>query len=96
MEKLAILKAWSKVYICVIEQCRDDGGRGVEEGNHHPMLLELVESELDSLVEWWHYALRDWALLSLPAKFQEQVAERSGTFFTADNMEVFDGKKRGL
>jgi hypothetical protein len=86
LEKLAILRAWAKVYICAIEQRRTS-----ENENEIGIgLLGLVEPELDTLVNYWFAALRDFALLSLPAEFAEQIVDVGGTFFTADNVEVFN------
>uniref|UniRef100_A0A914GR10 HEAT repeat-containing protein 5B n=1 Tax=Globodera rostochiensis TaxID=31243 RepID=A0A914GR10_GLORO len=77
MEKLAILKAWSKVYICATEQCRNGVSRGDDELWKGKTLLELVEPELATLVELWQNALRDW------------IADAGGgIFFTLDSMEI--------
>ncbi|KAL3097039.1 hypothetical protein niasHS_002755 [Heterodera schachtii] len=92
MEKLAILKAWSKVYICATEQCRDGaaGQPGDNQWQKGKALLELVEPELETLVQFWHSALRDWALLSLPTQQFQQLVHSGvgGTFFTTDSMEI--------
>jgi HEAT repeat-containing protein 5 len=93
LERLAILRAWAKVYICAIEQRRTAKAE-MEPGNG--LLLGLVEPELDTLVDYWFAALRDFALLSLPSQFGEQVAEIGGTFFTPDSMEVCFPKGRPL
>lgn len=77
LERLAILKAWAKVYICATEQ--QDGG----------LLLGLVEPELDTLRDCWHAALRDWALLTLPVQYATQLAEAGGAFFTSDSVQVW-------
>lgn len=86
LEKLAILKAWAEVYIVamkshdsvpsfhftnnanIADNNDDEFGDFVYQGES---LLTLVKPELVSLSQYWLAALRDHALLSLPAgKFQ--------------------------
>lgn len=44
-------------------------------------LLELVEPELKSLSKYWLGALRDYALLSLPAEYASQLPPHGGMFY---------------
>lgn len=44
-------------------------------------LLELVEPELKSLSKYWLGALRDHALLSLPAEYASQLPPHGGMFY---------------
>ncbi|KAK6015168.1 hypothetical protein OSTOST_19410, partial [Ostertagia ostertagi] len=50
-------------------------------------LLSLVRPELDSLVCYWLAALRDSALLSLPAQFSDQMPSSGGAFYKAESAE---------
>ena len=88
LEKLAILRAWAKVYICAIEQRRVLDAEEQQEGGRSD-ILELVEPELDTLIEFWFAALRDFAIITLPTQFHEKSEEIGGTFFTPDSIEVF-------
>lgn len=82
LEKLAILKAWAEVYIVAMKgngtapslyfmngtskpgENDDEFGEFIYEGES---LLTLVKPELVSLSQYWLAALKDHALLSLPA-----------------------------
>uniref|UniRef100_A0A1I7Z999 HEAT repeat-containing protein 5B n=1 Tax=Steinernema glaseri TaxID=37863 RepID=A0A1I7Z999_9BILA len=95
LEKLAILKAWAEVYVVAVEQ--DDAikeGKKDEDESHygalygrHESLLSLVIPELNSLVGYWLAALRDSALLSLPAEFTSQMPSEGGAFYTPESAE---------
>ncbi|CEF62045.1 Armadillo-like helical domain and Armadillo-type fold domain-containing protein [Strongyloides ratti] len=73
LEKLAILKAWSEVYIVAIEKNNDENS-----------LLHLVDPELNFLVIYWMAALRDSALLSLPPEYSNQLPDDGGSFYIAE------------
>ncbi|XP_076321914.1 HEAT repeat-containing protein 5B isoform X4 [Tachypleus tridentatus] len=96
LEKLAILKAWSEVFVVAMEQEKqisnvpssqedrhddEDGSCGQES------LLKLVTPELVSLSKHWLAALKDHALLSLPAEFSSQLPHDGGAFYTPDTMD---------
>lgn len=49
-------------------------------------LLSLVQPELANLSEYWLAALKDYALLSLPADFQNQLPHDGGAFYTNDTI----------
>lgn len=51
-------------------------------------LLSLVLPELTALVGYWLAALRDAALLSLPALFTDQLPTEGGAFFKMESAEV--------
>lgn len=44
-------------------------------------LLELVEPELKSLSKYWLGALKDHALLALPAEYSSQLPPQGGMFY---------------
>uniref|UniRef100_A0A0K0FQ92 HEAT repeat-containing protein n=1 Tax=Strongyloides venezuelensis TaxID=75913 RepID=A0A0K0FQ92_STRVS len=73
LEKLAILKAWSEVYIVAIEK-----------NNEENALLHLVDPELNFLIVYWMAALRDAALLSLPPEYSNQLPDDGGSFYVAE------------
>ncbi|XP_027038809.1 HEAT repeat-containing protein 5B-like [Pocillopora damicornis] len=90
MEKLAVLKAWAEVYIVAMKQ--QDSPSPVNAGDEEfsepaGSLLELVEPELKSLSKYWLGALRDHALLSLPAEYASQLPPHGGMFYSPDSME---------
>nr|XP_022914802.1 HEAT repeat-containing protein 5B isoform X2 [Onthophagus taurus] len=101
LEKLAILKAWAEVYIVAMNEngsdpssldldvhssstFDDEFGDFAYRGES---LLTLVQPELISLAQHWLAALRDHALLSLPAEFASQLPHDGGAFYTNDTME---------
>ncbi|XP_053671302.1 HEAT repeat-containing protein 5B isoform X1 [Anopheles nili] len=51
-------------------------------------LLSLVQPELDNLSMHWLAALKDYALLSLPAEFASQLPHDGGAFYTNDTMNL--------
>ena len=80
MEKLAVLRAWAEVYIVAMDQEKQKAAvtpvmqeerRGMEEeedtGASGERLLSLVQPEMKTLSKQWLKALKDHALLSLPA-----------------------------
>lgn len=50
-------------------------------------LLTLVQPELVSLSQHWLSALKDHALLSLPAEFASQLPHDGGAFYTNDTID---------
>ncbi|KFB43904.1 AGAP002215-PA-like protein [Anopheles sinensis] len=51
-------------------------------------LLSLVQPELDNLSKHWLAALKDYALLSLPAEYASQLPHDGGAFYTNDTMNL--------
>ncbi|CAJ0582550.1 unnamed protein product, partial [Mesorhabditis spiculigera] len=51
-------------------------------------LLLLVQPELEHLVGYWLAALRDAALLSLPANFNDQMPNEGGAFYQKDSADA--------
>lgn len=49
-------------------------------------LLSLVQPELENLSRHWLLALRDYALLSLPAEYSSQLPHDGGAFYTPDTI----------
>lgn len=49
-------------------------------------LLTLVQPELENLSRNWLSALRDYALLSLPAEYSSQLPHDGGAFYTPDTI----------
>lgn len=49
-------------------------------------LLTLVQPELENLSRHWLAALRDYALLSLPAEYSSQLPVAGGAFYTPDTI----------
>ncbi|XP_018322639.1 HEAT repeat-containing protein 5B isoform X2 [Agrilus planipennis] len=101
LEKLSILKAWAEIYIVAMNgngtapgctalgnstnnNTDDDFGDFEYKGES---LLALVQPELVNLSQHWLAALRDHALLSLPAEFGSQLPHDGGAFYTNDTME---------
>lgn len=50
-------------------------------------LLSLVTPELVSLSKHWLAALKDYALLSLPAEFASQLPPEGGAFYNAETID---------
>ncbi|XP_065086888.1 HEAT repeat-containing protein 5B isoform X2 [Ochlerotatus camptorhynchus] len=51
-------------------------------------LLSLVQPELSNLSMHWLSALKDYALLSLPAEYASQLPHDGGAFYTNDTMNL--------
>ncbi|XP_052891459.1 HEAT repeat-containing protein 5B isoform X3 [Anopheles moucheti] len=51
-------------------------------------LLSLVQPELENLSKHWLAALKDYALLSLPAEYASQLPHDGGAFYTNDTMNL--------
>ncbi|VDK44710.1 unnamed protein product, partial [Cylicostephanus goldi] len=93
LEKLSILKAWAEVYVTAIAQeehlqNKKDAAGDMGYLNSSESLLSLVRPELDSLVCYWLAALRDSALLSLPAQFADQMPSGGGAFYKAESADA--------
>ncbi|VDM62667.1 unnamed protein product [Angiostrongylus costaricensis] len=95
LEKLSILKAWAEVYVtAVAQEAKFNGNRNNNDEDDNifasstETLLSLVRPELDSLVSYWLAALRDSALLSLPAQFSKQLPPSGGAFYKAESAEA--------
>ncbi|PAA66794.1 hypothetical protein BOX15_Mlig012623g1 [Macrostomum lignano] len=74
MERLAVLRAWAQVYI--IGASSGGGGGGETSGSnedHGGSLLSFVRPQLHRLADLWLAALREHALLSLPAELASQL-----------------------
>ncbi|XP_037575108.1 HEAT repeat-containing protein 5B-like isoform X1 [Dermacentor silvarum] len=102
LEKLAILKAWAEVYIVAMEKehergapkraCGDSSDQeecdaSEDDTAGRESLLKLVSPELLCLSRYWLAALKDHALLSLPAEFSSQLPHDGGAFYTSDTVE---------
>uniref|UniRef100_L7LUE3 LAA1-like C-terminal TPR repeats domain-containing protein n=1 Tax=Rhipicephalus pulchellus TaxID=72859 RepID=L7LUE3_RHIPC len=103
LEKLAILKAWAEVYIVAMEKehekvvpnkrasgdssDQEDYDAGEDDTAGRESLLKLVSPELLCLSRYWLAALKDHALLSLPAEFSSQLPHDGGAFYTSDTVE---------
>lgn len=98
LEKLAILTAWAEVYIVALtsnsSSCNLTQNRVInsinnvkQTDNQGGNLLNLVQPELKKLSKYWLAALKDHALLSLPAEYSSQLPHDGGAFYTSDTME---------
>uniref|UniRef100_A0A669P5E6 HEAT repeat-containing protein 5B n=1 Tax=Phasianus colchicus TaxID=9054 RepID=A0A669P5E6_PHACC len=87
MEKLAVLKAWAEVTISYyIFKCL----KRFNFSNELPpdSLITLVQPELPSLSRLWLAALKDYALLTLPAEFATQLPPDGGAFYTPETIDT--------
>ncbi|OXB80287.1 UNVERIFIED_CONTAM: hypothetical protein H355_013685 [Colinus virginianus] len=88
MEKLAVLKAWAEVYVVAMKIKKeaetkpkrvlksteeDEDDFGTVDELPPDSLITLVQPELPSLSRLWLAALKDYALLTLPAEFATQL-----------------------
>ncbi|XP_067149385.1 HEAT repeat-containing protein 5B isoform X3 [Apteryx mantelli] len=88
MEKLAVLKAWAEVYVVAMKIKKeaetkpkrvskstddDDDDFGALDELPPDSLITLVQPELPALSRLWLAALKDYALLTLPAEFATQL-----------------------
>ncbi|XP_059157278.1 HEAT repeat-containing protein 5B-like isoform X2 [Physella acuta] len=100
MEKLAVIRAWAEVYIVAVDRELESKQRKtrhkeesideeVIEGYEHAgeSLLSLVQPELENLSRHWFNALKDHALLSLPAEYSNQLPSEGGAFYHPDTVE---------
>ncbi|XP_062375068.1 HEAT repeat-containing protein 5B isoform X2 [Sardina pilchardus] len=104
MEKLAVLKAWAEVFVVAMKIKKEaesrppksSGGEededeeaGEETGILPPdSLITLVQPELPALSRLWLAALRDYALLTLPAEFASQLPPDGGAFYTPETIDT--------
>ncbi|XP_061083736.1 HEAT repeat-containing protein 5B isoform X2 [Conger conger] len=103
MEKLAVLKAWAEVYVVAMavkkeaENRPEQPARGGEEDEEEEgaedvlppdSLIMLVQPELPALSRLWLAALRDYALLTLPAEFASQLPPEGGAFYTPETIDT--------
>uniref|UniRef100_A0A5F9CHJ4 HEAT repeat-containing protein 5B n=1 Tax=Oryctolagus cuniculus TaxID=9986 RepID=A0A5F9CHJ4_RABIT len=88
MEKLAVLKAWAEVYVVAMNIKKeaeskpkrtikntddDEDDYGTIDELPPDSLITLVQPELPTLSRLWLAALKDYALLTLPAEFASQL-----------------------
>ncbi|CAG5124111.1 unnamed protein product, partial [Candidula unifasciata] len=103
MEKLAVIRAWAEVYIVAVdrendsrqkrEMRRSGASSNSEEDDdaselNGESLLSLVQPELENLSRHWFSALKDHALLSLPAEYSNQLPSEGGAFYHPDTVEA--------
>ncbi|KAL1474253.1 hypothetical protein MTO96_038124, partial [Rhipicephalus appendiculatus] len=97
------LLAWAEVYIVAMEKEHEKGApnkrasgdssdqedydAGEDDTAGRESLLKLVSPELLCLSRYWLAALKDHALLSLPAEFSSQLPHDGGAFYTSDTVE---------
>ncbi|XP_067876550.1 HEAT repeat-containing protein 5B [Heterodontus francisci] len=101
MEKLAVLKAWAEVYIVAMKTKKeaetkpvtpvknndDDNGFDAVDELPPDSLITLVQPELPILSRLWLAALKDYALLTLPAEFASQLPSDGGAFYTPETID---------
>ncbi|XP_076141616.1 HEAT repeat-containing protein 5B isoform X1 [Alosa pseudoharengus] len=104
MEKLSVLKAWAEVFVVAMKIKKEaesrppkssggeedeDEDAGEETGILPPdSLITLVQPELPALSRLWLAALRDYALLTLPAEFASQLPPDGGAFYTPETIDT--------
>uniref|UniRef100_A0A8C2YC85 HEAT repeat-containing protein 5B n=1 Tax=Coturnix japonica TaxID=93934 RepID=A0A8C2YC85_COTJA len=96
MEKLAVLKAWAEVSIFseakpkrVLKSTEEDEDDfGTVDELPPDSLITLVQPELPSLSRLWLAALKDYALLTLPAEFATQLPPDGGAFYTPETIDT--------
>ncbi|XP_048456388.1 HEAT repeat-containing protein 5A-like [Rhincodon typus] len=102
METLAVLKAWAEVYIVTMERqkvCapkqkqflkveRSAAGGSKDAITIAEGLLNLVQLELGTLSKLWLAALQDYALLTLPPEYANQLPAEGGAFYTSETIEA--------
>ncbi|ESO02529.1 hypothetical protein HELRODRAFT_155831 [Helobdella robusta] len=87
MEKLSVLKSWAEVS----KEFGEFAGNGVGNsgvGGAQESLLSLVEMEIKMLSRHWMAMLRDYALLSLPSEYANQLPAEGGAFYLHDTMDT--------
>ncbi|XP_078089813.1 HEAT repeat-containing protein 5A isoform X2 [Mustelus asterias] len=101
MENLAVLKAWAEVYRVTVEKqnmCAPKQKQFLKfetstaDGSNDTItsadgLLNLVQSELGTLSKLWLAALQDYALLTLPPEYADQLPAEGGAFYTSETIE---------
>ncbi|ERE68133.1 HEAT repeat-containing protein 5B isoform 1 [Cricetulus griseus] len=103
MEKLAVLKAWAEVYVVAMNIKKeaeskpkramrtpddDDDDYGTIDELPPDSLITLVQPELPTLSRLWLAALKDYALLTLPAEFSSQLPPDGGAFYTPETIDT--------
>ena len=97
LEKLAILKAWSEVYVVAMRQEKAVMDKKLSKSNDEEedeylgpqeSLLQLVSPELTKLSLNWLSCLKDHALLTLPPEFASQLPHDGGSFYSSDTIDV--------
>ncbi|KAL8185752.1 UNVERIFIED_CONTAM: HEAT repeat-containing protein 5B [Gekko kuhli] len=103
MEKLAVLKAWAEVYVVAMKIKKEAETKpnksmkngGDEEDDYGTVdelppdsLITLVQPELPTLSRLWLAALKDYALLTLPAEFASQLPPDGGAFYTPETIDT--------
>ncbi|RXM97146.1 HEAT repeat-containing protein 5B [Acipenser ruthenus] len=103
MEKLAVLKAWAEVYIVAMKikkEAENKPQREVKSNEEEEddfgaadvlppdSLITLVQPELPTLNHLWLAALKDYALLTLPAEFASQLPSDGGAFYTPETIDT--------
>lgn len=103
MEKLAVLKAWAEVYVVAMNIKKeaeskpkkamkntddDDDDFGTIDELPPDSLITLVQPELPTLSRLWLAALKDYALLTLPAEFSSQLPPDGGAFYTPETIDT--------
>ncbi|KAM5293389.1 HEAT repeat-containing protein 5B [Ctenodactylus gundi] len=103
MEKLAVLKAWAEVYVVAMNIKKeaeskpkraarntddDEEECGASDELPPDSLITLVQPELPTLSRLWLAALRDYALLTLPAEFSSQLPPDGGAFYTPETIDT--------
>uniref|UniRef100_A0A674INZ1 HEAT repeat-containing protein 5B n=1 Tax=Terrapene triunguis TaxID=2587831 RepID=A0A674INZ1_9SAUR len=86
MEKLAVLKAWAERAIKNTDD--DDEDFGTVDELPPDSLITLVQPELPILSRLWLAALKDYALLTLPAEFASQLPPDGGAFYTPETIDT--------
>uniref|UniRef100_A0A8C9T2G7 HEAT repeat-containing protein 5B n=1 Tax=Scleropages formosus TaxID=113540 RepID=A0A8C9T2G7_SCLFO len=91
MEKLAVLKAWAEVrgasLLLPTSGFEDEDLDRASDVLPPDSLITLVQPELPSLSRLWLAALRDYALLTLPAEFASQLPPDGGAFYTPETID---------
>uniref|UniRef100_A0A8D1BMJ4 HEAT repeat-containing protein 5B n=1 Tax=Sus scrofa TaxID=9823 RepID=A0A8D1BMJ4_PIG len=103
MEKLAVLKAWAEVYVVAMNIKKeadskpkrankntddDDDDYSTIDELPPDSLITLVQPELPTLSRLWLAALKDYALLTLPAEFASQLPPDGGAFYTPETIDT--------
>uniref|UniRef100_A0A2K6JYV4 HEAT repeat-containing protein 5B n=1 Tax=Rhinopithecus bieti TaxID=61621 RepID=A0A2K6JYV4_RHIBE len=96
MEKLAVLKAWAEVMTkprvktkrAIKNTDDDDDDYGTIDELPPDSLITLVQPELPTLSRLWLAALKDYALLTLPAEFSSQLPPDGGAFYTPETIDT--------
>ncbi|XP_074065802.1 HEAT repeat-containing protein 5B isoform X1 [Macrotis lagotis] len=103
MEKLAVLKAWAEVYVVAMNIKKEaetkpkraikttddeDDDYGTIDELPPDSLITLVQPELPILSRLWLAALKDYALLTLPAEFSSQLPPDGGAFYTPETIDT--------